>query len=85
MGDQANFWSFRYVIPFGLPRYPFEGVPAAEALACLPSATGEPRGVRLLQQAQHREHAAEDRERLCKHRTGEAPRQASLKAGKLRA
>ena len=37
----------------------------------------------LFQQAQHRQHAAEDRERLCEHRAGEAPRKASLKAGKL--
>ena len=36
-----------------------------------------------LQQAQHREHAAEDRKCLCEHRTGEAPRDAGLQARKL--
>ena len=35
------------------------------------------------QQAQHREYAAQNRERVCQHRTSEAPRQASLQAGKI--
>ncbi len=35
------------------------------------------------QQAQHREYAAQNRERLFQHRTSEAPRQASLQAGKI--
>ena len=37
----------------------------------------------LLHQAQHREYVARDGERLCEHRAGEPPREASLEAGEF--
>ena len=43
---------------------------------CGPILSSSVRGPASLQQSRHREHAAEDRERLCEHRTGEAPLQA---------
>ena len=42
-------------------------------------------GVRYTIRREHREYAAEERERLCEHRVTETPRQASLEAGEFSA